>query len=233
MNKRVKRLSLLLAVLMVAATLFILTSCNNSNATIKPTATISPTETALPPTLAPTTVPTQEPTLAPTPTPVDIVSNNPKTVNFFPSSSTQLAQQLSYSLAIQFHATAPLNGLEITCPSWGDSNGTLVFDLYAWAGDFDSTLEKWPVATQEFVNYSDNANNKMTFDELPAGEYLLYITSPDPNQGVGIWTIETEDYEYVALYIEDVYFSNFVPNHFRVFYTKTPAVLHGNITVEE
>lgn len=235
MKNRLNIKAFITMLLVATALVSVLCACDSIREPT-PIVTIKPTEHAIAvptpiPTLAPTTEPTLPPTQAPTPTPVEIVSDEPITVNFFPPSSTQTAQMLNMSIAIQFHATAPFNEITLTCPSWADSIGTLDFDLYKWIGNYDDSVEGTAVASQTFENYPDNADNKMQFEELPAGEYILYLSTPNSGEGVGVWTIPTE-YDKVAVYLEDVYFEEFAINHFKVSYTKTPAVLQGDITPE-
>ncbi len=179
----------------------------------------------------PEQAPTKEPTpAAPTPE-VEIVSQDPVAADFFNDAvlAARYAHSVGSSIAIQFYATAPFDSLELTCPSWSDSIGTIVFDLYPWKGSYDGSLGE-AAATQEFVDYPDNAVNVMTLEELPAGEYILYLSSPDPTELVGCY-LANEIYDSVAVYADDIFMDTVSVAYFTVHYTKTPSVLQGPVTL--
>lgn len=115
----------------------------------------APTEQPTPPPTqdAATQAPTERPSPAATPK-VEIVSEDPVTAALYREEAAAIksAQMLSESIAIQFYATAPFNSLQLTCPSWSNSIGTLVFDLYKWEGSFQDSFNT-TLATQEFENY--------------------------------------------------------------------------------
>ncbi len=94
-----------------------------------------------------------------------------------------------------------------------------------------STIDKEnnpPAATQEFMDYADNALLKFEFETLPDGEYLLYLTSPDASKGVGVWgNYDAEDLRARA-YADDEVWEN-GGFSVSVHYTKTPNKLFGPI----
>lgn len=247
MSKIFKNRTVIIALAVLTAALLMFSACTkNSDDDNKPTAPAA-TETAgttagtKEPTASPEqtpaeqatptaeATPTEKPTPTPAPSPIEIVSDEPKSVRCVPSSSAQQADmQLSDSIAIQFFATAPLCGVEVICPSYSDSVGTIKFELFAWQGSYEDTIAGEALASKTFEDFSDNAYNKIECD-LPAGEYILYMTTPDASQGVGIWTLP-EEYDYSALYQNDSWIEGRSANHVTLFYSKTPATLQQKVS---
>lgn len=90
----------------------------------------------------------------------------------------------------RFTANAPFDSLTVCCPSWSDNIGTMRFTLFAWDKNHDITVSGTPLATEEYIDYNDNADLDFSFDEQPAGEYLLLIS--DTEQSVGVWNFFSE-----------------------------------------
>lgn len=211
--------------------LMLLNACadNSDKKPYKPTASATlflPIDETTPKT---TSKATASPTAAPTAKPIKIISDQPKTVCLSPNSPSQIAIQLRSSIAIQFCAAAPFNGIDLLCPSWGDAIGTLDFNVCAWKGNYIDTVESKPLAAFSHKNYEDNALLESTFDELPAGEYLLYITSPEPSEGVGIWAMEYEKGPNIV-WENDFGKINCSAKLFNVHYTKTPEIDYGDLS---
>lgn len=145
---------------------------------------------------------------------------------------TSQHRMLNESLAIQFFATVAFDGLAISCPSYSDDIGTLVFTLYAWQGTYEDTIapSNKPVAAAEFENYEDNALNQMTFEALPDGEYLLYLTTPDAAEQVGIWAMtNSAEKSETRLYADDMIDEGFACGP-TISYVKTPKVKAGPLS---
>ena len=236
-----KIFSTLFCTCIVAALLLAASACAGDTGNVQTTpAAVVPTQTPVPtspvqPTEVPTEVPTQMPTEVPTPAPtpkIEIISEESVTVQFFNETAVAIKkpQMLTESIAIQFYATAPFDSLQLTCPSWSDAVGTLIFDLYKWEGSYRHMFTN-TAATQEFANYPDNNENVMTFSELPAGEYVLYLTSPDPSEAVGCYLADEPD-EGIAIYLDDVFQEGQSVTYFSVHYTKTPDIQQGAVHPE-
>lgn len=194
----------------------------------------------------PTQEPTAEPTQKPTPEPVPTVEPGKETYaegikdpekgirySFRPQKGTPTHIMIQQSLATQFFATTTFNKIEVECPSYNDNLGTIVMELYKWMGSYELTLDKEsnpPVATKEFVDYTDNALLAIDFEEpLVDGEYLLYLTTPDPSEQVGVWATQDAEDLVTRTYRDDIEFEGigFGP---IVYYTKTPNKLFGPIS---
>ena len=99
------------------------------------------------------------------------------------------AQQIDKSAALQFNSTVPFAGVTLTSASWNNNIGSIRMSLYKWNTSYDKTLSGQPIVTEDFVDFADNLTLKFHFDEVEAGEYLLYmenITS-NPAEAVGYW----------------------------------------------
>jgi len=85
----------------------------------------------------------------------------------------------------RFSVGAPFDRLTVCCPSWSDDIGTMRFTLYAWDKNYDITVSGTALASEEYIDYPDNAELDFAFGEQPAGEYILLIS--DTEQAVGVW----------------------------------------------
>ena len=85
----------------------------------------------------------------------------------------------------RFIANAPFDRLDVCCPSWSNNIGTLRFSLYRWTDNFDVSIAAEALATELYVDFADNATLYFSFDEQPAGEYVLLLH--DAEEAVGVW----------------------------------------------
>ncbi|RZL02569.1 MAG: hypothetical protein EOO89_29145, partial [Pedobacter sp.] len=116
-------------------------------------------------------------------------NNNASPIRLMPSNHA------SNTAAQKFTSSTPFAFLGITCPSWGDSLGTLVLRLYTWRGGYSSTINDASalVASANFIDYADNSQLKLSRGtQFPSGDYLWVLSLPanvtDANdQIVGVW----------------------------------------------
>ena len=103
------------------------------------------------------------------------------------SASGRGAQQVSEGsiYGIRMHYGAPFNGVEVSMPTWSTSDSAATLSIYKWNEGFEDTIASTPIAKQVFDPAKDNAFNKLSFDEQPAGEYLVTIS--DVRGQVGVW----------------------------------------------
>ena len=78
-------------------------------------------------------------------------------------------------IGIRMGFGAPFNKFTLCMPTWGDKTVCLTLSLYKWDTDFDTTRAAAPVATKQIENHPDNGHAALSFDEQPAGEYLICI----------------------------------------------------------
>lgn len=86
-----------------------------------------------------------------------------------------------------FRADKPFSSLYLSCASWYDSIGNLTATLYAWKGDYNSTVASEPLHQKEWVNVDDNSY--VTIDApdggcFNEGEYFWTLTNPTQRVGV-------------------------------------------------
>ena len=174
MNKHRYKPFLLLLSCLTTLMLFTLSACNSADGgETTDTAPATATEPAV----------TEAETL-----PAGIKSDRPKTVDMYSESAEKTALQLNAgdTIGYRFSVNAPFDGMEICCPSWSDDIGTMRFTLYAWDKTYNNSISGDALATELFVDYADNAWLDFSFDELPAGEYVLCLS--DSEQSVGVWS---------------------------------------------
>lgn len=99
------------------------------------------------------------------------------------------AEQIEQNSAVQFCTTAPFSGLALSSASWNNNLGSIRMSLFRWDTSYNKTLSGTPVATENFVNFADNLTLNFLFNEVAAGEYLLYMENISENstEQVGYW----------------------------------------------
>lgn len=88
----------------------------------------------------------------------------------------------------KFTATNPFYAVNARCPSWANNIGNLTFKLFAWNNSYDESVSGTPLAEHTFINFTDNQWLQLTFDELPAGEYVWELSNGTEMVGVWKWT---------------------------------------------
>ena len=121
------------------------------------------------------------------------------------------AKVISTSAAIQFNCTATFFALDLASASWNNNLGSLRLSLYKWDTSYDKTLKGEPLASKDYIDFPDNTVLTFSFDDMEAGEYLLYIKniSENPAEEVGSWGNE-KPRENVRSYHADA-ISDFCP----------------------
>ena len=109
----------------------------------------------------------------------NIASDKAVTIKAFDTAelATHSARQFTEGtpVGIRMGFGAPFNKFTLCMPTWGDKTVSLTLSLYKWDTDFDTTREKAPVATKKIEKHPDNGHAMLSFDEQPAGEYLICI----------------------------------------------------------
>ena len=109
----------------------------------------------------------------------NIASDQPVTIKAFDTAelATHSARQFTEGtpIGIRMGLGAPFNKFTLCMPTWGDKTVSLTLSLYKWDTDFDTTRAASPVATKKIEKHSDNGHAMLSFDEQPAGEYLICI----------------------------------------------------------
>jgi len=103
-----------------------------------------------------------------------------------------------------------ISSISVRCPSFENSIGSMTFKIYAWKGDYNSTIKQQPLKTQRFVDYQDNA--RLTLDLSDAnvkGDFLVVLD--EPVERVGVWIKDNGDKNKYTL------FENGVPNEKKAF----------------
>ncbi len=118
--------------------------------------------------------------------------------------------QITTDYAVQFRAAVPFDNITVGCPSYNNNKGSFRFELFKWQESYDKTVSGTPVATETFMDFSDNANLTMRFETaMPLGEYVLRLTniSEDRSEQVGVWTSKTAP-DHIRNYLAGVEIPN-------------------------
>ena len=109
----------------------------------------------------------------------NIASDAPVTVKAYDTAelASHTARQFTENtpIGIRMAFGAPFNRFTLCLPTWGDSTTCFTLSLYQWDTDFDTTRAAAPVATTRIENHRDNGHASLSFEEMPAGEYLICI----------------------------------------------------------
>ncbi len=92
-------------------------------------------------------------------------------------------------IGMRLHFGAPFTKFTVCMPTWSDKNVSLTLSLYRWNRDFDTTRQAAPVATRKIENHPDNGHAELSFDEMPAGEYLICVDEFSGGR-LGAWQMD-------------------------------------------
>ena len=134
------------------------------------------------------------------------------------------AMHINHTVTMHFAATAAFDYIRIINPSWGDNRGSIHVELYAWTGNYDDSLAGEAIAVTDWINFNDNANNKLELAEAqPAGQYLM-VMSIDPakaSEMVGFYVTGHKE-ACMRVYVDGVLKENMELNHTFIHYVETP-----------
>jgi hypothetical protein len=99
-----------------------------------------------------------------------------------------LVPTLGTTAGLKFTAANPFYAINATCPSWADNIGNITMKLYAWSNNYATSVGAAPLAEKTFINFNDNEKLQLSFDELPAGDYLWELSNGSDMVGVWKWT---------------------------------------------
>jgi hypothetical protein len=91
---------------------------------------------------------------------------------------------------MKFSAPLDFSGINAKCPSWANNTGDLTLSLYTWNTDYTTSVAQAPLASQTFVDFTDNAFLNLEFSSLPSGNYVWELT--DSREVVGVWKYSDE-----------------------------------------
>ena len=160
---------------------------------------------------------------------VPIVSNDPVEAPLYHQSGGYAihdlgALNITDNVTMHFAATAAFDSIRMINPSWGDSRGSIHVELYAWTGSYDDSLAGTPIAVTDWINFNDNANNKLVLDEAqPAGQYLM-VMSIDPAKAselVGFY-VQGHKESCMRVYVNGTPKENMELCHTFIHYVETP-----------
>ena len=153
----------------------------------------------------------------------NIASDKATVVKAFDSAalSSHSAKQVGEgsTLGLRLSYGAPFNKVTVCMPTWSTTDSSATLALYKWNTDYETSIAGEPVSSKKFEPLRDNAHNALSFDEQPAGEYVLVIK--DVKGQVGVWQMSPAT---VNGYAYDGAIETQVDWEVNVTFTKTPKV---------
>ena len=163
---------------------------------------------------------------------VPVISDDPVEAPLFHENGGYAIQDLGAmhitdTVTMHFAATAAFDSIRIINPSWGDSRGSIHVELYAWTGNYDDSLKGTPIAVTDWIDFKDNAHNKLELSEAqPAGQYLM-VMSIDPNkvtEMVGFY-VHGHKEACMRVYVNGTPQENMELCHTFIHYVETPETI--------
>ena len=96
-------------------------------------------------------------------------------------------------LGMHLKVDSPFVGVQFKMATYMATDLTVDMNVYEWKGSYNATVEAEPVAGEK-VLLMDNAMQGITFDELPAGEYLFLTENYNKAPAMYVYT-EVEDFK--------------------------------------
>ena len=153
----------------------------------------------------------------------NIASDKATVVKAFDSAalSSHSAKQVGEgsTLGLRLSYGVPFNKVTVCMPTWSTTDSSATLALYKWNTDYETSIAGEPVSSKKFEPLRDNAHNALSFDEQPAGEYVLVIK--DVKGQVGVWQMSPAT---VNGYAYDGAIETQVDWEVNVTFTKTPKV---------
>ena len=98
----------------------------------------------------------------------------PTAVNVFSMPIVEFPMSFSDSMAVRLNLLCDFIGFNFKMGTYYADDMEVTFSVYAWKGDYDSTVAEDPARTAS-LTLKDNAMQGIRFEALPAGEYLFMI----------------------------------------------------------
>ena len=90
----------------------------------------------------------------------------------YDSKSSEAVFNMNGPLGVHLNVDSSFVGVQFKMATYTATDMTVQMNVYKWKGNYTATIEADPVAGGEILMV-DNAMQGITFDELPAGEYLF------------------------------------------------------------
>lgn len=113
-----------------------------------------------------------------------ILSDDPVTINGYTGGGMS-PRQITADYGIRLSLGAPFDAWTVTMVTWTQKDAKATLSLYKWTVDYSTTIQQEPLASLRLDPVQDNSGPTLSFDEMPAGEYLFRIS--DISGTVGIY----------------------------------------------
>lgn len=115
----------------------------------------------------------------------------------YPESLDKIGDESS-TAGMEFSAVYAFDQIRVLCPSYGNDIGNLTLSIYHKADSYSASVAQTPIATETFVDFPDNADLTLTFDQLPAGDYVWELSNA--TELVGVWKFPDDTPETTSYY---------------------------------
>lgn len=93
--------------------------------------------------------------------------------------------------ALYFNAAKPFSGIEIYGAATTANKPAITITLYNYTQDYPTSVSSKPVISEKFSGYADRAWLFFSCESIPAGEYIITVTS-DTSGGIYYSGTESE-----------------------------------------
>lgn len=139
--------------------------------------------------------------------------NEFKVTPYTPTSDKKVSN-ITSSLGVHLKLNAPFNGVNFQIATYFDKKTTADISVYKWIGTYADSTKESPLVTETLL-LVDNKMQGITFDTLPAGEYLFTVSNS--NKTPAIYYYSTVD--------------NFKGNIYKDEFPSTVSVQYPNMQI--
>ncbi len=92
----------------------------------------------------------------------------------YKTSQNKTPSSMSVSSGVRLHVNAPFTGVEFNLATYTATDMEVDISVYEWKDTYSATVSAAPVASKRIL-LVDNAVQGITFNKLPAGDYLFLV----------------------------------------------------------
>lgn len=95
-------------------------------------------------------------------------------VSPYTSSTGKQVFDMNGPMGVRLNVNTPFTGVQFNMATYMSTDLAVDMSVYEWQGTYDDTVAKTPVASKR-ITLIDNAMQGVSFDEVPAGDYLFLV----------------------------------------------------------
>jgi hypothetical protein len=139
----------------------------------------------------------------------NVMADNKKKIDFCDGTMQSNPRPFNYYGSVGFRFEIPegfkLDQFDLlACPTWGErANAGFTADIYPWKGSYKESVTGYPLDSCVITQHRDNAGITLTYDYVPAGEYLIHIYKFTDTIGTWEFVALPEQYASTWAYYQD------------------------------